>query len=56
MTTFKTLISVAVAAGIASISLSGCNTMEGMGKDIKKAGEKVESVAKPDAKKDEKKK
>ncbi len=28
------------------VSLSACNTMEGVGKDIKKAGEKIEKTAK----------
>ncbi len=27
-------------------SLSACNTIHGMGKDIKKAGEKIEDVSK----------
>ena len=30
----------------AALSLSACNTVEGMGKDIKKAGEKIEDTAK----------
>jgi predicted small secreted protein len=29
-----------------AFALAGCNTMEGLGKDIKTAGEKVESAAK----------
>ena len=28
-----------------AISLSACNTVQGMGKDIKKAGEKIEETA-----------
>jgi predicted small secreted protein len=28
------------------MSLAACNTMQGMGKDIKKAGEKIEETAK----------
>ena len=28
------------------VTLSACNTMEGVGKDIKKAGEKIEKTAK----------
>lgn len=27
------------------LSLAGCNTVEGMGKDIQKAGEKIEDAA-----------
>ncbi len=30
---------------IAAVSLSACNTVQGMGKDIKKAGEKIEETA-----------
>jgi len=29
-----------------SIALVGCNTMEGLGKDIQKGGEKLEKAAK----------
>ena len=28
------------------VSLTACNTMEGIGKDVKKAGEKIEKTAK----------
>jgi predicted small secreted protein len=31
---------------ICALALIGCNTMEGLGKDIKTAGEKVEGAAK----------
>jgi predicted small secreted protein len=31
---------------LACIGLLGCNTMEGVGKDISKAGEKIEQAAK----------
>ena len=31
---------------VACLILSGCNTMKGLGKDIKKAGEKLEDAAK----------
>lgn len=34
-----------LAAGLA-LSLSACNTVEGAGKDIKKAGESIEKAAK----------
>ena len=33
-------------AFLASALLAGCNTIEGAGKDIKKAGEKIEGAAK----------
>ncbi len=38
------LISAALAAGIALAALSACNTVEGMGKDIKSAGKTVEKA------------
>lgn len=31
---------------LAVLALSACNTMEGLGKDIKKGGEKLEKTAK----------
>lgn len=37
------MLLIAIAA---VLSLSACNTVEGMGKDIKKAGEKIEDTAK----------
>jgi predicted small secreted protein len=38
---------IAVLLAIAGvISLSACNTIEGMGKDIKKGGEAIEKAAK----------
>ncbi|MBL8629794.1 MAG: entericidin A/B family lipoprotein [Rhodospirillaceae bacterium] len=40
------LISAALAAGIALAALSACNTVEGVGKDIKSAGKTVEKVGK----------
>jgi len=40
--TVWTLLLVVVAA-LASV---GCNTMEGMGKDIEKAGDSIENAAK----------
>ncbi len=30
---------------LAVVALAGCNTMEGLGKDIKKGGEKIEKAA-----------
>jgi predicted small secreted protein len=43
-TTMKRLI-IAVLA-LCAVVLAGCNTVEGMGKDIKKAGETIEKSAK----------
>ena len=31
---------------VTCLMLTGCNTMKGLGKDIKKAGEKLEDAAK----------
>ncbi|MCU0868780.1 MAG: entericidin A/B family lipoprotein [Burkholderiales bacterium] len=31
--------------------LSACNTMQGLGKDVERAGEKVQEIAKPSEKK-----
>jgi predicted small secreted protein len=33
-------------AMIAALTLSACNTIEGLGKDISKAGDKIEEAAK----------
>jgi predicted small secreted protein len=41
--TMKQLI-IAVLA-LCVVALTGCNTVEGMGKDIKKAGESIEKAA-----------
>jgi len=35
-----------IAALVAGLALAGCNTVEGMGKDIKKGGEAIEKAAK----------
>jgi predicted small secreted protein len=40
MKTVMALICAAIA-----LALAGCNTVEGAGKDIKKAGEKIEKAA-----------
>jgi predicted small secreted protein len=37
---------IVIAACAAAAALAGCNTVEGMGKDIRKAGEKIERSAK----------
>ena len=40
----KNLITLVVVS--ASLLLSACNTVKGMGQDIQKAGEKIEGAAK----------
>ena len=42
----KTLLALLVAATLASLLSSGCNTMNGAGKDIEKAGDKIQDSAK----------
>jgi len=39
----KSMITVLFAA---ALTLTGCNTIEGMGQDIEKAGETIEKAAK----------
>jgi predicted small secreted protein len=53
MVTTKKLVSLTVLAAFttAALSLGACNTLEGVGKDVQKAGEKIEGVAKDDKKK-----
>ncbi len=34
-----------IAATLALLTLSACNTIEGMGRDISKAGDKIEETA-----------
>jgi predicted small secreted protein len=41
-----TKLLIALAAIVAVLGLSACNTMEGLGKDISKAGDKIEDAAK----------
>ena len=38
---FRTFIAILAAA----LALAGCNTVEGLGKDIKKGGEAIEKAA-----------
>lgn len=38
-------IIILISALISTISLSGCNTIEGAGEDIQAAGEKIEEEA-----------
>jgi predicted small secreted protein len=35
-----------ILATIAALALAGCNTMQGIGKDVQKAGEKIEDASK----------
>ncbi len=39
----KTIAAVLAVLGL--ISLAGCNTIQGIGKDMQKAGEKIEDAA-----------
>jgi entericidin A len=41
----KRLLAVLMLALFSMAALSACNTMEGLGKDVKKLGEKVEDKA-----------
>jgi entericidin A len=45
LTIMKTLL-ITLAALFAVTALAGCNTIEGVGKDISKAGDKIEEAAK----------
>jgi predicted small secreted protein len=36
---------LALAFVVAAVSVSGCNTIRGMGKDIEKGGEKIQDAA-----------
>ena len=42
----KIIAIVGLLAFVAAIGLSGCSTVEGMGKDIQKGGEAIEKAAK----------
>lgn len=46
----KTSVKIAALIGAASL-LAACNTMEGFGKDLQAAGEKISSSASKDEKK-----
>ncbi len=41
----KTITTLLIAA-FAALTLAGCNTLEGIGQDIKKAGSAIEDAAK----------
>jgi predicted small secreted protein len=36
----------AVVCGLFVVSITACNTVQGVGKDVQKAGEKIEDAAK----------
>jgi len=38
-------MSVRILFAVLALALAGCNTMEGLGKDIKKGGDKIEKAA-----------
>jgi predicted small secreted protein len=40
------LLATLAAACVAALTLTACNTIEGLGKDISKAGDKIEETAK----------
>ena len=41
----KTLIVLVIAAALSGLFSAGCNTMNGAGKDIEKAGDKIQDAA-----------
>ena len=38
----KRLIALVIAASFAALSTAGCNTMQGVGKDVERGGEKIQ--------------
>ncbi len=42
---FKSSKTIALILVIASFMLSGCNTINGMGKDVERVGEKVQGAS-----------
>jgi predicted small secreted protein len=42
----ETMFYKAMALMIVAVFAAGCNTIEGMGKDLSKAGDKIEEAAK----------
>ena len=41
----KKLLMSLVMAGLALVAFTGCNTMEGAGQDVERAGEKIKDAA-----------
>lgn len=44
-------VAALVAGAVLATALTACNTVEGVGRDLKSAGKKIEDVAKDDDKK-----
>jgi entericidin A len=42
----KKIIVLLVVSLTVSLTLSGCNTVKGVGQDLQKAGERIEDIAK----------
>ena len=40
------IVNIVLLALVAALSLSGCNTVEGVGKDLKQGGEAIERAVK----------
>ena len=38
------ILIIFILAGLTVVALSGCNTMEGLGKDTEKAGEEIQEA------------
>lgn len=38
-------LAILVVAGLGSMALTACNTLEGAGRDVERAGEKVQDMA-----------
>jgi predicted small secreted protein len=39
-------VASAIVLALFAVTMTGCNTVQGVGKDVQKAGEKIEDVAK----------
>ena len=42
----KVVVLAAIVAGVVSMSMTGCNTVKGVGKDIEKGGEAIQKAVK----------
>lgn len=45
METMKKILAGLFLLGLVSVFLAGCNTVEGMGKDIERGGEEIQDAA-----------
>lgn len=45
METMKKILTGLFLLGLVSVFLAGCNTVEGMGKDIERGGEEIQDAA-----------